>query len=437
MKIRFQPGGAHEAPAKTTKKRKRRKLPIVICSILAVVALLCGAYMLWEAPPSRQGTGLSTPKPTPNTGDVTPSPGGDDLLDPTPGSAADSGVYTFLIVGMDKVGYNTDTIMVGSIDTVDHSIDVVSVPRDTLVNIPGSVKKVNTLYSANLNSGGNGIDGMLDGFRDLLGFDVDFYAVVDLTAFVELVDAIGGVTYDVPVDMYYYDPTQDLNISIPKGSQWLSGEEALKVVRFRSGYASADIGRIGTQQDFLKSVASQMLTLGNIPNLPKFISIFTEYVDTDLTAANLSYFARQFLLCSGDDINFHTMPGNYADSVRGFSYVSLYLDEWLEMVNDFLNPYSEPVTSANVNILTHHSGVFQSTVGYVSGGENSFLSMSDYLSSIGLGPTTSTPEPSVEPEPPSESTDPGEAGDSDIPTEPTDPTTPVDPGGGSEWIVEP
>ncbi len=431
MKIRVQSGGAHEAPAKTTKKRKRRKLPVVICSILAVVALLCGAYMLWEAPPDRQG-GLSTPRPTP--GEVTTSPEDDGLTSPK--SAADSGIYTFLIVGMDKVGYNTDTIMVGSINTTDHTIDVVSIPRDTLVNIPGSVKKVNTLYSASMNSGGNGIDGMLEGVRDLLGFSVDFHAVVDLTAFVELVDAIGGVTYDVPVDMYYDDPVQDLHISIPKGEQWLSGEEALKVVRFRAGYASADIGRIGTQQDFLKSVASQMLTLGNIPNLPKFISIFTEYVDTDLTAANISYFARQFLMCSGGNITFHTMPGNYADSVRGFSYVSLYLDEWLEMVNDFLNPYSEPVTSANVNILTHHNGSFQSTVGYVSGGENSFLNMSDYLNSIGLGSSTPSAEPSAEPEPPVDPVDP--TADPEAPAVPTDPTEPADPGSDfEELIIEP
>lgn len=419
MKIRVQSGGAHEAPPKKTKKRKRRKkLPIVICSVLGVLALLCGAYMLWETPPSRQGTGLTTPKPTP--GDTTPSPDeGDDVVDPSPDSLADSGTYTFLLIGTDKVAYNTDTIMVGSINTTDHTIDVVSIPRDTLVNVSSSVKKVNTLYGASLNSGGNGIDGMLDGVRDLLGFDVDFYAVVDLNAFVQLVDAIGGVNYDVPVDMYYYDPVQDLSISIPKGYQWLSGEEALKVVRFRSGYASADIGRIGTQQDFLKSVASQMLTLGNIPNLPKFISIFTENVSTDLTAANLSYFVRQFLLCSGADINFHTMPGNYADNIKGFSYVSLYLDEWITMVNDFLNPYSEPVTASHLNILTHHNGVFQSTTGYVAGGEGSFLSMDDYLNSIGLGSSEPADEPSPEPKP----VDP-------VDPEPTDDPNPVDPGEG-------
>ena len=125
-------------------------------------------------------------------------------------------------------------------------------------------------------------------------------------------DAIGGVDYNVPVNMNYYDPTQDLYINIAAGEQHLTGEEALKVVRFRSGYASADIGRIGTQQDFLKSVASQMLTLGNIPNLPTFIDIFEEYVETNMTTANLAYFARQFLMCKSEDINFHTLPGKHA-----------------------------------------------------------------------------------------------------------------------------
>ncbi|MFR3290684.1 MAG: LCP family protein [Lachnospiraceae bacterium] len=206
-------------------------------------------------------------------------------------------MYTFPVVGLDKAGYNTDTMMVGRIDTKNHEINVVSIPRDTMVNVSWSVKKVNTLYAADINSGGNGIDGLMDGLKDILGFQIDCYAVVDLNAFVQLVDAIGGVDYNVPIDMNYYDPTQDLYISIPAGEQHLDGEEALKVVRFRSGYATADIGRIGTQQDFLMSVASQMLTLGNIPNLPTFIDIFVNNVDTNLSAENLAFFARQFLMC--------------------------------------------------------------------------------------------------------------------------------------------
>ena len=376
------------------KKRSRagKAAAVAVCVVLILVFGAVAWYIAWEKPPERPGGGLVDPtyeSTNPQDGgspDATAEPTVSPTEDPNAGAPAslNENMYTVLVVGLDQVSNSTDTMMVGRIDTENHTIDVVSLPRDTLVNVSWSVKKINTLYSADINTGGNGIDGLLDGLKDILGFRIDCYAVVDLTAFVELVDAIGGVDYNVPVNMNYYDPTQDLYINIPAGEQHLDGEEALKVVRFRSGYASADIGRIGTQQDFLKSAASQMLTLGNIPNLPTFIDIFEEYVVTNMSASNLAFFARQFLLCKSEDINFHTLPGNYGDSIKGLSYVSINISEWLEMVNTYLNPYDQDVTEANVNILTHSSSTgFYSTTGYVAGGVDSFYDNTAAFSSAG------------------------------------------------------
>ena len=377
------PSSSERDAGRGPKKRSKagKAAAVVVCVVLILVFGAVAWYIAWEKPPERPGGGLVDPtyeSTDPEDGgspDATAEPTVSPTEDPNAGAPAslNENMYTFLVVGLDQVSNSTDTMMVGRIDTENHTIDVVSLPRDTLVNVSWSVKKINTLYSADINTGGNGIDGLLDGLKDILGFRIDCYAVVDLTAFVELVDAIGGVDYNVPVNMNYYDPTQDLYINIPAGEQHLDGEEALKVVRFRSGYASADIGRIGTQQDFLKSAASQMLTLGNIPNLPTFIDIFEEYVVTNMSASNLAFFARQFLLCKSEDINFHTLPGNYGDSIKGLSYVSINISEWLEMVNTYLNPYDQDVTEANVNILTHSSSTgFYSTTGYVAGGVDSF-----------------------------------------------------------------
>lgn len=367
--------------------REKRRTPgkagrtaaIAVCVVLVLAFAAVAGYLAWEKPVDRAGGGLvdptaeSVPPKASEAPDAEPSV--EPTQDPNEGAPAslNENMYTFLVVGLDQVSNSTDTIMVGRIDTETHKIDVVSIPRDTMVNVSWGTKRVNTYYSSDLVSGGNGIDGLMKGIRDLVGFDIDCYAVVDLEAFVELVDAIGGVDYDVPIDMHYYDPSQGLNISIPAGMQHLDGETAVKVVRFRSGYPTADIGRIGTQQDFLMSVASQMLTLGNIPNLPTFIDIFEKYVTTNLSAANISFFARQFLMCKSEDISFHTAPGNGGDSVKGNSYYSLYVDEWLEMVNECLNPYDQPVTTANVNILTHsYSSGFYSTTGVIAGGADSF-----------------------------------------------------------------
>ena len=286
-------------------------------------------------------------------------------------------------MGFDQVAYHTDTIMVGSLNTETHEIYVYSIPRDTLMNISGGTKKINELVLRGRNSCDSsaseeekmqaGIDRMLEGIRDLLGFDVDVYAAVDLEAFVKLIDAIGGVDYDVPVDMHYSDPSQGLVIDLNAGPQHLTGEQAVGVMRFRSGYATADIGRIDTQQDFLMSIASQFLSLGNIPKLGEFMSIFEEYVFTNMDTSNLAFFARQFLKCSSEDIHFATVPANYNDAIKGLSYVSINITDWLTEVNAHLNPYSEPVTEANVNILTHSfTSGFYSTTGSIAGGVDSF-----------------------------------------------------------------
>ena len=366
-----------------------RRVAAVLGAIACLLVLCVVVYAIWEKPAEHNRPGLvnpsaesAAPAGTPEPG-ATPSP--TPTEDPNAGAPVSSNpnMYTFLVVGFDQVAYHTDTIMVGSLNTETHEIYVYSIPRDTLMNISGGTKKINELVLRGRNSCDSsaseeekmqaGIDRMLEGIRDLLGFDVDVYAAVDLEAFVKLIDAIGGVDYDVPVDMHYSDPSQGLVIDLDAGPQHLTGEQAVGVMRFRSGYATADIGRIDTQQDFLMSIASQFLSLGNIPKLGEFMSIFEEYVFTNMDTSNLAFFARQFLKCSSEDIHFATVPANYNDAIKGLSYVSINITDWLAEVNAHLNPYSEPVTEANVNILTHSfTSGFYSTTGSIAGGVDSF-----------------------------------------------------------------
>ena len=131
--------------------------------------------------------------------------------------------------------------------------------------------------------------------------------------------------------------------------------------------------RIGVQQSFLKALASQMLTLGNIPNLGTLIDILVKNVDTNLTAANLAWFARQFLSCRMDDVSFQTMPIGSSNTINGVSFVSIGIDKWLALVNSSINPYLDEVTRSNVNILTSAGGgSFYSTNGQLAGGPDSF-----------------------------------------------------------------
>lgn len=258
------------------------------------------------------------------------------------------GCYTFLVAARDVASGCTDVIIVGRFDTKKHTINMVSIPRDTMIN-KGNLK-VNTAYQGDLASGGNGVDGLLKEMKKILGFDIDSYAIVDIEAVAKLIDAIGGVYFDVPMDMKYDDASQHLHINIKKGYQKLSGEDAVKVMRFRKGYANGDLGRIQTQHDFIKALAEQILDVGNIPNLGAAIEIYQEHVQTNLSAGNILFYAKHFLDMNMDDIQFVDMPQMMGGLVNGQSFIFINPTKWITVINEYLNPYKEDITQKNVNI---------------------------------------------------------------------------------------
>lgn len=353
---------------------KRKKLLLILTTALSVVALIAAGaaslYLAWERAPQTEQSGpaMLTPAGSPAV-ETAPAqtPGAASTAPPTPTapstlSERKEGVYTILMVGNDDGHGNTDTIVVGKIDTAAHSMDFVNIPRDTLVNIDWSVRKINAVYWGDRNSGGNGIDRLKDEVEKLIGFQVDCYAVIDLGLFEEAVDTLGGVYFDVPMAMDYEDPTQDLSIHIQPGYQLLNGDQALGVCRFRSGYVTGDIGRIDMQQQFLKACMSQFITLGNVPNLTKVAKLLAGGMDTDLTAANIAFLLRQALQCDSEDIRFHTMPTT-GDTVGGLSYTVIDLEKWLTMVNEALNPYYRQIGVKNVDIVYRRDGVYAGTAG--------------------------------------------------------------------------
>ena len=303
----------------TMNRQNRSKLFFrAFFTILAVLALVViGAfctYMLWEKAPD-----ISDEAPVQVSAQPVKSDSGSDDTGTAFSTDRQDGVYTVLLVGNDDGNGNTDTIIVGKIDTVQHKMDFVSIPRDTLVNISWNIRKINAVYWGTVNSGGVGIDGLRQQVKNLLGFDVDCYAVIDLNVFIDTVDALGGIYFDVPCDMDYEDSSQNLYIHVKAGYQLLDGETAMGVVRFRSGYANGDLGRVEMQQKFL------------------------------------AFFLRQALQCKSEDINFYTLP-NSPDMVRGLSYTFVQLYDWLDMINAHLNPYTTPITAANVDIVYRSGG---------------------------------------------------------------------------------
>lgn len=275
------------------------------------------------------------------------------------------GSYTFLLLGVDKAAENTDTIMVATYDTVNQALNVMSIPRDTMVNLPWDVKKINSVYNQ------QGIDGLKEQIKGITGFAPDFYVEIDLEAFVVLVDEIGGVKFNVPQDMRYKDPYQDLVIDLKAGEQVLDGQNAMGLVRFRR-YASGDIGRIDVQQDFLKALIKQCLSLENWSKISSYIRIFNDYVESDLALGEMLWFGEKAMGLNMDNVNFMTLPGNYGAYAwsrsmgQNLSYVTINTEEALEMLNTYFNPYGVPITRDMLDIMSINSdGTLSSTSGVV------------------------------------------------------------------------
>ena len=249
--------------------------------------------------------------------------------------------WTILVSGADDGNGGTDTNILVALDVENGKVFGASIARDTKSSINGKNRKINFAYNA------GGMELLADTVSDQLGIPVDYTVLVNLKAFQALVDAIGGVDFYIPIDMDYDDPYQDLSIHFSKGMRHLNGAEALKVVRCREGYASQDIGRMQTQQDFLKAVAKQLMTPASITKLDDYCKIFVDYVKTDLTVGNLVWMGGQVAAMGAESIEFATLPGDWKSP-----YIYLNQEEVLAMVNEHLNPYVEDRTAEDLNILT-------------------------------------------------------------------------------------
>ena len=262
--------------------------------------------------------------------------------------ARKAGCATILIAGTDEGGYRTDTMMLFSVNRATGSMSLVSIPRDTLIYCEYSVPKINSAYG--WASGGEaGMEQLLMRVEEIIGFRPDGYVLVDLSVFEQLVDTMGGVTFNVPVDMHYSDPSQGLTIDLSAGEQHLNGEQAMQVVRFRSGYAMQDLGRVETQRAFLSAAIKQWTSFKGLLHLPAALKLVTQASKTDLTTRELVWLCESALLCSRGEIQTRTLPGT-SSYIAGGSYYVLDAAGVCETINACCNPYEQAVAVSNLYI---------------------------------------------------------------------------------------
>lgn len=240
-----------------------------------------------------------------------------------------SKAVNFLIMVGDKTGANTDTMMVVNYHPSDSSVNILSIPRDTKVDIKGmSIPKINGVYAMK-----NGATLLLDTLYDMLGIKIKYYAHLDIKTFRQVIDELGGVKYNVPVRMYYYDPVQNLKIDLQKGMQVLDGEKAEQFLRFRKQpdgvpyskemlqyYDGSDTKRIEAQQSFLKELIRQKVTLSNLPRLNNVVKIIFDNLDTNIPIEEVLNLLTNIGKFNSSKLKMFTLPTK-STSIHGLSYV--------------------------------------------------------------------------------------------------------------------
>ena len=259
------------------------------------------------------------------------------------------GNSTILLAGTDKSGINTDAIMLVNFCSSEQRISLMSIPRDTRVDSTYKPHKINGAYAAN-GMGEKGMYWLSDYIRQCVGFQPDGFVLVDVDCFVEVVDILGGVNYDVPVSMHYDDPSQDLHIHLDPGLQHLDGTEAMGLVRFRKDYLMQDLQRVAVQRDFLKTAAEQWREQKDYLSVYKAFQVVQEHSLTNLSTSNLLWMLQ--CVANWGIENFEMMTIPYDKNTNKDYYIYIKEDEeYLQIINEYFNPYEDPVGFDDLNIV--------------------------------------------------------------------------------------
>ena len=249
---------------------------------------------------------------------------------------------TILICGTDEDGTRTDTMMLMYLSGTEKQVRLLSLPRDTYtITSSGKAAKLNSAFGRN-GCGTDGMEVLLDYVADIIGYKPDGYVLVDFTLVPQIVDLMGGVDFDVPMDM------DVASVAIEEGYQHLNGKQLMTLLRFRKGYATADLGRVEVQREVLKACMDQWIKPSNIASAIQAIGLVEDNSITSLSTQNYIWVARTLLL-SLKDFGSDTLPGR-AEYRDGASYYILNKNEVAEMINTYYNPYRVTITASDLNI---------------------------------------------------------------------------------------
>lgn len=314
--------------------RKKVWLPLCAAAVLLVgLAAVC----------TFTGPGAEPPLPAaqePRSGPTPPPAPTPQVLQITQRS------ISFLVLGQVEEGMDPDMLMAVCFryDEEGAQFNAISIPRDTRVDVPWDIQRINTVYGA-AGGGEAGAEALRQTVSELLGTELEYTVSLDQAAVGELVDAMGGVEFDVTVQMDYDDPEQDLHIHLEQGPQILGGAEAMALLRFRknndgTGYTYGDAGRTETQREFLRAAAEQAMRIKDFDRLQELAKIMKAHVQTDL-GFGVMELAMIEGLSKGIAYNLFPMPGDYGAFGWSETYANYqsYVEADREALDELVKTY--------------------------------------------------------------------------------------------------
>ena len=296
-------------------------------------------------------------------------------------------VVNLLCVGHDNSVGLTDVLMYVTVDLENQSASVLRIPRDTFVGDEIPSGKINAVYN-NPPDGVSKINGLIQKINEMFQLPVDHYITITLEGFREVIDSMGGVDIDVPQTIYY-----DEGMVIPEGEQHLDGQKAEWFVRYRAGYANADLGRIDAQNLFIRALAEKAKNMGKL-QLATLLADDYQYVTTDMTVGELLSIAEAAFNVDLDKLEMFTVPG-YADYHNGLSVYEIDAEETAEILNEHFRPYSDKVEAEDLDIPYTNSYSNYDDYGYYD--NNTWEESDDYYDDGGYTDYTASQESAYTP----------------------------------------
>jgi LCP family protein required for cell wall assembly len=213
----------------------------------------------------------------------------------------------------------TDTIILLNYNPKINELNMVSIPRDTLIEVNGKRKKINESHAI------GGVGYLIDATEKLLDVQINYYGKVDYAGFRKVIDTLGGIEMKINNNMNYDDASQDLHIHFKKGETvQLNGEKAEEFFRWRknndgTGLADGDLGRIENQHEFIAKVIDKLKSPAIIPKLPSMISTIPNYIETNMSVEEMARYGTTFGRLDKSNFKASTLKGD-TDYIDGISY---------------------------------------------------------------------------------------------------------------------